>query len=98
MTAHVIEAAIAILGPAANWTSQARSERVRKWASVIGLAALPFVAASLCDSPQWGLQVVASVSALARVWGFWTNWIRPVPQSLDGMGTVQLPPASKLPD
>jgi len=77
MNPHLVEAAIAILGPAAIWTSQARSERVRKWACVIGLAAQPFFAASLWDSPQWGLQVVAVVSALGWVWGFWVNWLAP---------------------
>lgn len=34
-------------------------------------------AALLWDSPQRGLQVAAIVSALAWVWGFWTNWLHP---------------------
>lgn len=58
----------ALFGAAAAWLFQTRTDRLRRWACIIGLAAQPFFAASLWHFPPWGLQV-AVVSALGWTWG-----------------------------
>lgn len=88
------QSVIALCGPAAIWLSQARGLQVRRWASVIGFASQPFWFWALKDSDQWGVVVVAIVSALGWMRGIWVYWIAPAPPA--GLGTVALPPESRI--
>lgn len=91
---HLIQTAIALLGPTAIWLSQSRSQRFQRWACIVGLASQPFWLWAVWDSGQWGVAVVAVVCALAWLKGLWVHWLAPRPPS--GVGTLALPPESRL--
>ena len=90
---QIVQAAIALLGPAAIWLSQSRSPRFQRLACIIGLASQPFWFWATWQSRQWGVFVVSVVCALAWLKGLWVHWV--APQSADGLGTIQLSPDSK---
>lgn len=87
----ITQTAIALLGPTAIWLSQSRSPRFQRWACIVGLAGQPFWFWAVWDSGQWG---VAVVCALAWLKGLWVHWLAPRPSS--GVGTLALPPESRL--
>lgn len=89
-----VQSALAILGPTAIWLSQSRSVRFQRWACIVGLVSQPFWFWSVWSSGQWGVGVVAVVCALAWLKGLWVHWLAPRP--LGGVGTVELPPESRL--
>ncbi|CAN7372714.1 hypothetical protein LJR074_002220 [Acidovorax sp. LjRoot74] len=91
---QIVQTAIALLGPTAIWLSQSRSVRFQRWACIVGLASQPFWFWAVWDSGQWGVAVVAVVCALAWLKGLWVHWIAPRPPA--GVGTVALPPESRL--
>lgn len=90
---QIVQAAIAVMGPAAIWLSQARSAKFQRWACIIGIASQPFWFWALWNSPQWGVFVVAVVSALGWVKGLWVHWL--APRHGSGLDTIQLSPDGK---
>lgn len=87
--------AIAILGAAAAWLSQARGENARRWACIFGMLGQPFWFYASWKVGQWGVFAVSMLYALAWMKGVWVYWIRPRPAT--GVGTILLSPDSRLP-
>lgn len=87
--------AIAILGTAAVWLSQSRSESARRRACIFGLLGQPFWFYASWTSGQWGVFAVSILYALAWLRGIWVHWI--APRHAPGIGTIQLSPDSRLP-
>lgn len=95
---QIVQAAIAVMAPAAIWLSQSRSQRFQRWACIVGLVSQPFWFWSVWRSGQWGVGVVAVVCALAWLKGLWVHWLAPRPTVVgDGLVTIQLSPDSKRP-
>lgn len=92
---QLVQAVIAVMGPAAIWLSQSRSVQVQRWACVVGLASQPFWFWATWESGQWGVFVVSLVCAAAWLKGLWVHWLAPRPA--DGLGTIQLTPDSRRP-
>lgn len=82
--------AIALFGALAAWLSQARSEKLRRWACIFGMLGQPawFYAAWKAD--QWGIFLVSVIYLGAWMRGVWVHWIAPPPAS--GLGTIQIVP------
>jgi len=68
---QLVQAVIAVMGPAAIWLSQSRSVQVQRWACIVGLASQPFWFWATWESGQWGVFVVSLVCAAAWVKGSW---------------------------
>ncbi|PWW44626.1 hypothetical protein [Melaminivora alkalimesophila] len=85
--------AIALLGAAAAWLSQARSPASRRWACVFGLLGQPFWFYASWHANQWGIFAVSVIYLCAWLRGVWVYWIaqRDEPQH-HGLGTIQLTP------
>lgn len=90
---QIVQAAIAVMVPAAIWLSQSRSLQFQRWACIVGLASQPFWFWATWESGQWGVFVVSLVCAAAWVKGLWVHWL--APQTTDGLGTIQLTPDSR---
>ncbi|CAN7657388.1 hypothetical protein LJR129_005150 [Acidovorax sp. LjRoot129] len=91
---QIVQIVLAILGPAAIWLSQSRSVLLQRWACIVGLVSQPFWFWAVMESGQWGVAVVAIACALAWLKGLWVHWLAPRPPS--GVGTLALPPESRL--
>ena len=72
---------IAFFGASAAWLSQARTQRMRRWACVFGLLAQPGFFWASWQSGQWGVFLLTTIYAGAWVRGFWVNWLRPLPEA-----------------
>ena len=66
-----------MLGAAAAWLSQARSESFRRWACIFGMLGQPFWFYASWKAEQWGIFAVSVLYALAWMKGLWIHWIRP---------------------
>ncbi|AVP58106.1 hypothetical protein [Pulveribacter suum] len=89
--------AIALLGAAAAWLSQARSLSSRRWACVFGLMGQPFWFYTAWHTAQWGLVAVSLIYLVAWLRGLWLYWLTPHGEPQDsGLGTIQLTPGRGL--
>lgn len=66
----MIQAIILVLSGLAIWLVGHRSEQVRRWGYVAGLAGQPFWIWTTCAADQWGLLVLS-------IWYTWA-WTRGV--------------------
>jgi len=89
--------AIALLGAAAAWLSQARSLQSRRWACIFGLLGQPFWFYASWHTGQWGVFAVSVIYLCAWLRGLWVYWVaqRSEPQD-SGLGTIQLTPGRGL--
>lgn len=67
--------AIALLGAAAAWLSQARTEAARRWACIFGLLGQPFWFWATWQAEQWGMFALSLLYALAWLRGLWVHWL-----------------------
>ena len=74
---QIDQVAIAVLGAAAAWLSQARSESFRRWACIFGMLGQPFWFYASWKAEQWGIFAVSVLYALAWMKGLWIHWIWP---------------------
>ncbi len=85
--------AIALLGAAAAWLSQARSLQSRRWACVFGLLGQPFWFYASWHTGQWGIFTVSIIYLGAWLRGLWVYWLAVRAEPHDpGLGTIQLTP------
>ncbi|MBU0791938.1 MAG: hypothetical protein KKB08_02755 [Gammaproteobacteria bacterium] len=87
--------AIALFGALAAWLSQARTDRLRRWACVFGMLGQPAWFYAAWKAQQWGIFAVCIIYCGAWMRGLWVYWLAPRPPS-DGVATLTLPPESKL--
>ncbi|MGE8448905.1 MAG: hypothetical protein ACN6O1_22070 [Comamonas sp.] len=94
---QIDQVAIAVLGAAAAWLSQARSESFRRWACIFGMLGQPFWFYASWKAEQWGIFAVSVLYALAWMKGLWIHWIRPTRGEIAGekIGTIQFVPEVK---
>ncbi|MCD2164883.1 hypothetical protein [Comamonas koreensis] len=74
---QIDQVAIAVLGAAAAWLSQARSESFRRWAGIFGMLGQPFWFYASWKAEQWGIFAVSVLYALAWMKGLWIHWLSP---------------------
>ena len=86
---------IALFGALAAWLSQARTDRLRRWACIFGMLGQPAWFYAAWKAQQWGIFAVCVIYCGAWMRGLWVYWLAPRPPS-DGMATLTLPPESKL--
>ena len=67
--------AIALLGVTAIWLSQSKSQQVRRYACLFGLAGQPFWFWSAINAQQWGIVLLCCFYTVAWARGVKTNWI-----------------------
>ena len=85
--------AIALLGAAAAWLSQARGAAARRWACIFGLLGQPFWFYASWKAEQWGIFTVSIIYMGAWLRGLWVYWLtshQDPPHS--GLSTIQLTP------
>lgn len=87
--------AIALLGAAAVWLSQCRSDGARRWACIFGLLGQPFWFYASWTSGQWGVFAASILYTLAWLRGIWVHWL--AMSRAPGLGTIQLSPDSRRP-
>lgn len=80
----IIQLAIAATGVTAIWLTQSKSERVRRYACLFGIAGQPFWFASAIAAEQWGIFALCVFYTWAWSRGVWNNWIKP--EVRDGSG------------
>lgn len=84
---------IGVWGAAAAWLSQSRTEALRRWASVFGLAGLPWWFHAAWAQADWRLLAIAMLYLAAWLRGAWVHWRAPQPGAVDsGLGTIQITP------
>lgn len=88
---QIDQVAIAVLGAAAAWLSQARSEGFRRWACIFGMLGQPFWFYASWRAEQWGIFAVSVLYALAWMKGLWIHWIRPTSSAaaVEKIGSVE---------
>lgn len=84
--------AIALFGAAAAWLSQARIERLRRWACIFGMLGQPAWFYAAWQAQQWGIFVVCVIYCGAWMRGIWIHWVRPAPMKGRGVDTNQILP------
>lgn len=85
--------AIALLGAAAAWLSQARTHALRRWACVFGMLGQPFWFYAAWTAGQWGIFAVCFIYMGAWMRGCWVYWLAPQRAAADsGLGTIQITP------
>lgn len=67
---------IALLGVTAILLTQSRSEKARRWACIVGLAAQPFWFWATYSAAQWGIFAMTFLYTASWGKGLWTHWIR----------------------
>lgn len=88
--------AIAILGILAVWTSQSRSDVVRRWACIFGLLGQPLWFYTSWSAEEWGLFAMNVLYALAWMRGLWVYWFRPARRRAKSeLGVIQLAPEAR---
>ncbi|MFA9285738.1 hypothetical protein ACCQ08_13200 [Comamonas sp. SY3] len=94
---QIDQVAIAVLGAAAAWLSQARSESFRRWACIFGMLGQPFWFYASWKAEQWGIFAVSVLYALAWMKGLWVHWLQPRRYGLsnDDVRTIELAPDTK---
>lgn len=80
--------AIALLGAAAAFLSQASTEAARRWACIFGIVGQPFWFWASWHANQWGVFAVSVLYALAWVRGFWLYWVAPRVRAEVGLGAI----------
>ncbi|AVO48152.1 hypothetical protein C6568_01920 [Melaminivora suipulveris] len=90
---QIDQVAIALLGAAAAWLSQARSPGARRWACIFGLLGQPFWFYASWHAGQWGIFTVSVIYLCAWLRGLWVYWLAAREQTQrPGLGTIQLTP------
>lgn len=74
---QIDQIAIALLGAAAAWLSQARTEAARRWACIFGLVGQPFWFWASWQAEQWGIFAVSVLYTFAWARGLWVHWLGP---------------------
>ncbi|MFA9287555.1 hypothetical protein ACCQ08_22440 [Comamonas sp. SY3] len=87
---QIDQVAIAVLGAAAAWLSQARAESFRRWACIFGMLGQPFWFYASWKAEQWGIFAVSVLYALAWMKGLWIHWIQPTSsaETVEKIGAV----------
>lgn len=67
---------ISITGLTAIGLSQIRSQRISRWASVVGLVGQPFWFYATFMASQWGMFALSFGFTAVWAFGFYNNWIR----------------------
>lgn len=70
--------AIAATGVTAIFLTQSRSESVRRYACLFGLAGQPFWMYAAWSASQWGILTLTALYTAAWAKGVWSHWLRPV--------------------
>ena len=70
--------AIALTGVTAIVLVQSKSERLRRFACLFGLAGQPFWFYSAYQAEQWGVFALCVLYTAAWGHGFWVHWVRRV--------------------
>lgn len=70
------QCAIVFTGIAAVSLSQSSQFRVRRWASVLGLAGQPFWLYLTIRADLWGMAIVSGAYSFAWACGFYHHWIK----------------------
>lgn len=96
----IIQLAIAATGVTAIWLTQSKSERVRRYACLFGIAGQPFWFASAIAAEQWGIFALCVFYSWAWSRGVWNNWLSPRRKGADGLtaGQRQLREAHGTPE
>ncbi len=68
--------AIALCGVTSIFLTQSRSERLRRWACIFGLAGQPFWFLAALTAEQWGILALTFLYAAAWARGFYNHWIK----------------------
>lgn len=68
--------AIAMTGVIAIVLVQSRSEKLRRYACLFGLAGQPFWLHSAADADQCGVFGLSVIYAAAWGHGFWVHWVK----------------------
>lgn len=66
---------IAITGVTAIFLTQSKSENLRRYACLFGMAGQPFWIYSAVVAQQWGILVLTCFYTAAWAKGVWTHWI-----------------------
>lgn len=69
--------AIAFTGVTAIFLSQSKSERLRKYACLFGLASQPFWFYATFTAQQWGIFALCFLYTFSWARGVWNFWIAP---------------------
>lgn len=85
----IIQLAIAATGVTAIWLTQSKSERVRRYACLFGIAGQPFWFASAIAAEQWGIFALCCFYSWAWSRGVWNNWLSPRRKGADGLTAGQ---------
>ncbi|MGH8037180.1 MAG: hypothetical protein ACREPD_05515 [Stenotrophomonas sp.] len=85
----IIQLAIAATGVTAIWLTQSKSERVRRYACLFGIAGQPFWFASAIAAEQWGIFALCCFYTWAWSRGVWNNWLSPRRKGADGLTAGQ---------
>lgn len=65
---------IAVLAPAAIWTSNDSRDALRRWGPVLGLISQPAWYIAAIDAGQWGVLAVCPIYTLAWARGALRDW------------------------
>lgn len=68
---------IALTGVTAIFLTQSKTEKLRRYACLFGLAGQPFWIYSALAAHQWGVLALTVLYTLAWWKGVWTHWIKP---------------------
>lgn len=84
---------IGVWSGTAAWLSQSRSEALRRWASVVGLAGVPWWFHAAWSQGDWKLLAVSMLYLGAWLRGAWLHWLAQRQRAVDaGLGTIQITP------
>jgi hypothetical protein len=73
---------IALTGVVAIFLTQAKSERIRQYACLFGIAGQPFWFYASISASQWGITLLNVLYAAAWGKGVWQYWVKPITQAL----------------
>lgn len=66
---------IALTGVTAIFLSQCKSEELRRYACLFGLAGQPFWFSAAISAEQWGILALNCLYAVAWAKGVWVHWL-----------------------
>lgn len=75
MIETIAQCAIVFTGISAVSLSQSHRFRIRRWASVLGLAGQPFWLYLTIRADLWGMTIVSGAYTFAWLAGFYRHWI-----------------------
>lgn len=70
----LIQVALAVFGLAALWMATGSSERLRRWAPLVGLAGQPFWMLFAWQTQAGGLMVLSTAYTLVYIRGALVQW------------------------